>query len=92
MIYRALLEEDFEKLPAVLRVFHSAPAPTPSCSRHSPTSSKRTAHEVSRRKSNACHHGNSLRCVPGEVGTPTRRNGRSVIRHSARQTTGSTTW
>jgi hypothetical protein len=25
MIYRALLEEDFEKLPAVLRVFHSAP-------------------------------------------------------------------
>jgi hypothetical protein len=25
MIYRALLEEDFEKLPPVLRVFHSAP-------------------------------------------------------------------
>ena len=25
MIYRALLEDDFEKLPAVLRMFHSAP-------------------------------------------------------------------
>lgn len=25
MIYRALLEQDFEKLPAVLREFHSAP-------------------------------------------------------------------
>lgn len=25
MIYRALLEDDFEKLPAVLRLFHSAP-------------------------------------------------------------------
>jgi hypothetical protein len=25
MIYRALLEDDFEKLPTVLRVFHSAP-------------------------------------------------------------------
>jgi len=25
MIYRALLKDDFEKLPAVLRVFHSAP-------------------------------------------------------------------
>jgi hypothetical protein len=40
MIYRALLEEDFEKLPAVLRVFHSAPgqrraAGTLSIRRHS---------------------------------------------------------
>ncbi len=40
MIYRALLEQDFEKLPPVLRVFHSAPgqrhaAGTMSIRRHS---------------------------------------------------------